>query len=200
VVFAGFGPHPFWATVTVNLFFFATLAAHQIVHGLATIHYKRRVREFGFTFLHGFVPTFYVDVTDIFMASRRARLVTAVSGTLVHLVLGAIFFVLAWRAGLGSFNQAFLATSGLIQWKAFAVALWPFCFIEMDGYHIVADLLGAPTLKSDALAYGRRLLRGAPPRPFRREHALWILYLVVSPISVAVFLGFLALVIFRATH
>ena len=36
---------------------------------LALVHYRRRVREFGFTFLHGFVPTFYVDVTDIFMAA-----------------------------------------------------------------------------------------------------------------------------------
>ena len=200
VVFRGFGAHKFWAVLTVNLFFFATLAAHQIVHGLATIHYKRRVREFGFTFLHGFVPTFYVDVTDIFMASRRARVVTAVSGTLVHLVLGAIFFILAARAGLGSFNQAFLATSGLIQWKAFVIALWPFCFIEMDGYHVLVDTLGVPSLKSDALAYTGRALRGGVPRPFRRQHALLIFYVVVSAASIAALAGFWVLVFLNATH
>ena len=104
--------------LTVKLLFFLTVAAHQIVHGLALVHYRRRVREFGFTFLHGFVPTFYVDVTDIFMASRRARVVTAVSGALVHLVLGSLWFLLAAHAPLGSFTQAFAAASGMIQWQA----------------------------------------------------------------------------------
>ena len=94
-VVAGFGGHALRAVLTVKLLFFLTVAAHQIVHGLALVHYRRRVREFGFTFLHGFVPTFYVDVTDIFMASRRARVVTAVSGALVHLVLGSPWFLLA---------------------------------------------------------------------------------------------------------
>ena len=71
-VVAGLGARPIAALLSVKALFFATVAAHQIVHGLALVHYQRRIREFGFTFLHGFVPTFYVDVTDIFMASRRA--------------------------------------------------------------------------------------------------------------------------------
>ena len=118
-------------------------------------------REFGFTFLHGFVPTFYVDVTDIFMASRRARVVTAVSGALVHLVLGAGWLLVAVAAPPGSFLQAFAAASGLIQWQALVIALYPFCFIEMDGYHVLVDVLGVPTLKSDALAFTGAVLRGA---------------------------------------
>src|SRR5260370_20022733 len=75
--------------ICVKILFLLTVGAHQLVHGLALIHYGRRVREFGFTFLHGFVPTFYVDVTDIFMGSRKARVVTAVSGAPVHPVLGS---------------------------------------------------------------------------------------------------------------
>ena len=76
---AGFGRHTLRGILMVKLLFFASVALHQFVHGLACIHYRRRVREFGFTFLHGFVPTFYIDVTDIFMATRRARVVTAVT-------------------------------------------------------------------------------------------------------------------------
>src|SRR3989441_3741965 len=113
----GLGANPVKAILVVKVFFFVTVALHQIVHGLALVHYGRRVREFGFTFLHGFVPTFYVDVTDIFMVSRRARIVTALSGTLVHLVLGALWFVLAARLP-GGFAQAFCATSGMIQWRS----------------------------------------------------------------------------------
>ncbi len=185
----GLGANPLAALLVVKLLLLATLALHQVVHGLACVHYGRRVREFGFTFLHGFVPTFYVDVTDIFMASRRARIVTALSGTLVHLVLGALWFIVAASAPPG-FVQAFAAASGMIQAQAFVIALYPCCFIEMDGYHIVADLLGTPTLKHEALAYVGSLLRGAPAAPWGRPARLWLAYVAVSTLSVALFVAF----------
>jgi hypothetical protein len=188
-VAAGLGEHPVLAILCVKLLFLATVAAHQIVHGLALVHYHRRVREFGFTFLHGFVPTFYVDVTDVFMTSRRARVVTAVSGALVHLVLGCLWFLLALSAAPG-FVQAFAAASGLIQWQAFFVALYPFCFIEMDGYHVLVDVLGVPTLKSDAMGYVGALLRGRASLPGTREEWLWVTYVVLSVVSVTAFIAF----------
>src|SRR5262249_52688823 len=110
---AGFGEHPITAVLAVELLFFATVAAHQLVHGLALIHYGRRVPEFGFTILHGFIPTFFVDITDVFMAPRRARVVTAVSGALVHLVLGSLCFLLAVRSP-HAFTQAFAAASAAV--------------------------------------------------------------------------------------
>ena len=189
-VVAGFGKSPLMAVVSVKLLFLLTVGAHQLVHGLALVHYGRRVREFGFTFLHGFVPTFYVDVTDIFMGSRRARVVTAVSGALVHLVLGSAWIIVALYASMGSFLQAFAAASGMIQWQAFVVALYPFCFIEMDGYHVLVDLLGIPTLKQDALAYAGALMRGRPSRRFTRKDALFATYVLISTVSVAAFIAF----------
>jgi putative peptide zinc metalloprotease protein len=195
-VAAGLGQNPLLALLSVKALFISTLAAHQILHGLALVHYGRRVREFGFTFLHGFVPTFYVDVTDVFMTSRRARVVTAVSGTLVHLVLGSLWFIVAAQAQPG-FLQAFAAASGMIQWQAFIIALYPFCFIEMDGYHVLADVLGAPTLKSDALGYMGVLVRGRVPGPTTREEWLWIGYVVLSIVSV---LGFIAFNIWLIVH
>ena len=197
-VAAGFGSHPVLAILGVKLLFLLTVGAHQLVHGLALAHYRRRVREFGFTFLHGFVPTFFVDVTDVFMTSRRARVVTAVSGTLVHLVLGSLWFIVALQSGPG-FWQAFAAASGLIQWQAFVVALYPFCFIEMDGYHVLVDVLGVPTLKSDALGYVGLLLRGRGSAPDTREEWLWIAYVVLSIVSIVGFLAFNAWLIAHAT-
>jgi putative peptide zinc metalloprotease protein len=189
-VVSGFGKSPVMAVLSVKLLFLLTVGAHQIVHGLALIHYGRRVREFGFTFLHGFVPTFYVDVTDIFMGSRRARVITAVSGALVHLVLGSAWLLIAVKAPMGSFLQAFAAASGMIQWQAFVVALYPFCFIEMDGYHVLVDVLGIPTLKHDAIAFAGSLLRGRVPRRFTRQEALFVTYVIVSTVSVAAFIAF----------
>jgi putative peptide zinc metalloprotease protein len=198
-VVAGFGGHAVLAIISVKLLFLLTVAAHQIVHGLALIHYQRRVREFGFTFLHGFVPTFYVDVTDIFMVRRRARVVTAVSGVMVHLVLGSVWFLLALLAPAGSFTQAFAAASGIIQWQAFVIALYPFCFIEMDGYHVLVDLLGIPALKQEAMAWAGSLLMLRAPRQFGRQEALWAGYVVLSTISVAAFVAFNVMLVVHAS-
>jgi putative peptide zinc metalloprotease protein len=198
-IVAGFGGHALRAVLMVKLLFFMTVAAHQIVHGLALVHYRRRVREFGFTFLHGFVPTFYVDVTDIFMTGRRARVVTAVSGATVHLVLGSVSFIVALFSPLGSFTQAFAAATGMLQWQAFVVALYPFCFIEMDGYHVLVDVLGTPTLKQEAMSWTGRLVRRAAPRQFGRQEALWATYVVLSTISVAAFLAFNVMLIVHAS-
>jgi putative peptide zinc metalloprotease protein len=198
-IVAGFGGHAVRGVLMVKLLFLLTVAAHQIVHGLALVHYRRRVREFGFTFLHGFVPTFYVDVTDIFMTGRRARVVTAVSGATVHLVLGAISFLVALFSPLGSFTQAFAAASGMLQWQAFVIALYPFCFIEMDGYHVLVDVLGTPTLKQEAMSWVGRLIRRRAPWRFGRQEALWALYVVVSTLSVAAFVAFNVLLVVHAS-
>ncbi len=195
---SGFGGHAIAAILSVKLLLLATVALHQLVHGLALVHYGRRVREFGFTFLHGILPTFYVDVTDIFMASRRARVVTAVSGTLVHLVLGALWFLVALYASPGFF-RAFAAASGLIQFQTFVIALYPFCFLEMDGYHVLVDALGVPTLKSDAIAYVGAILRGAAPARPIREAALFVGYVAFSALSVAGFVAFNIVLIIHAT-
>lgn len=188
-VAAGLGKSPVMALIAVKLLFLFTVAAHQLVHGLALVHYGRRVREFGFTFLHGFVPTFYVDVTDVFMTSQRARVVTAVSGALVHLVLGALWFLVAVQAAPG-FLQGFAAASGMIQWQALVIALYPFCFIEMDGYHVLVDVLGVPTLKSDAIGYVGALARGRAGLPGSREEWLWVGYVVLSVLSIGGFAAF----------
>ncbi len=183
--------HPLLAVLSVKLFFFATLAAHQIVHGLACVHYGRQVREFGFTLLHGFVPTFYVDVTDIFMATRRARLVTAASGPLVHLYLGSICFWAATQMPFG-FLQGLIAATGLLQMQTFLVSLYPFCFLEMDGYHILVDLLGLPTLNKDSWRFFRDELwrRMADGRGISRREAIWVGYIVLSALSVGAFVVF----------
>jgi hypothetical protein len=197
-VAAGLGKSPVLALVAVKLLFLFTVAAHQLVHGLALVHYGRRVREFGFTFLHGFVPTFYVDVTDVFMTSQRARVVTAVSGALVHLVLGALWFLVAMQAPPGLL-QGFAAASGMIQWQALVIALYPFCFIEMDGYHVLVDVLGVPTLKSDATGYVAALARGRAGLPASREEWLWIGYVVLSVVSIAAFISFNVWLILHAS-
>jgi putative peptide zinc metalloprotease protein len=180
--------HPILALLSLKLLLFATMAVHQLLHALACVRYGRRVREFGFTVLYGFVPTFYADVTDIFMASRRARIVTALAGPLLHLYLGGLaLWVASWMPP--GYLQSFVAASGFVQWQAFLVSLYPFCFLEMDGYHILVDLLGLPTLNSDAWHFIRHDLRQrlAGGIGLDRREAIWVGYFVLSLFSI---LGF----------
>ncbi len=183
--------HPILALLSVKLFFFATLGAHQLVHGLACVHYGRRVREFGFTLLHGFVPTFFVDVTDLFMASRRARVMTALVGPLVHLYVGAVCLWAATHMPFGLL-QSLVAATGVLQWQSFLVCLYPFCFLEMDGYHILVDVLGLPTLNKDSWRFFRDELwrRLGDRRGISRQEAIWVGYVVLSFVSLSAFVLF----------
>ena len=187
-IMAALARHPLVAILLVKVLFWLTVVCHQMLHALALVHYKRRVREFGFTMLHGFIPTFYADVTDIFMASRRARIVTALSGPLVHLFLAGSYFWIASLVGPGLW-RGFLAASAVLQLQSLFVSLYPFCFLEMDGYHILVDLLGLPRLNHDSVTFvrtalWRRVTKG--PR-FRRPEVIFVAYFALSVISVAAF-------------
>jgi hypothetical protein len=194
----GFAGHALVAILLVKVCFWLTVVAHQLVHALACVHYKRRVREFGFTMLHGFIPTFYADVTDIFMSSRRARIVNALSGPLVHLFLAALYLWTASLAGPGLL-KAFLAASGILQVQSFFISLYPFCFLEMDGYHILVDVIGFPTLNHDSWRFVKE---GLPGRIVRRERltraeAVCLAYFVLSLVSVV---GFVLLNVWVVVH
>jgi putative peptide zinc metalloprotease protein len=178
--------NPVVSLLLVKLFFWVTIILHQVVHALALPHYGRRVKEFGFTMLHGFLPTFYADVTDLFMASRRARITAAVAGPLVHLFLGMLYFWIASMLPPG-ITRAFLAATGLLQLQSLAVSLYPFWFLEMDGYHILTDVLGMPSLKEDSFHLVRhRLWRGDP---VGRTELIQLGYFLLSLISIVAFIG-----------
>src|SRR5439155_5732874 len=107
-------------------------------------------------------------------------------------------FLVAAHAPVGSFAQAFAAASGIIQWQALAISLYPFGFIEMDGYHVFVDLLGVPTLKHDALSYVRALLGGRARLRSGWLEALWLAYVGLSVVSIAAFLAFNVWIVVRA--
>ena len=199
-VTAGLAGHPVLAILLVKFCFWLTVVSHQTMHALACIHYKRHVREFGFTMLHGFIPTFYADVTDVFMADRRARIMNALAGPLVHLFLGSVCLWTASLAGPG-LVKGLLAASAILQAQSFFVSLYPFCFLEMDGYHILVDLLAMPTLNGDSARFVRealwsRLRRGVVH--LNRQEVAYTAYFVLSVASIAGFVGLNAWVLIHA--
>ncbi len=162
---------------------------HVLVHDLTCKSYGRKVREMGFFLLQGILPTFYADVTDIFMSSRRARVVVSLAGPMVDVVVGSFAFIGALWAGPGMI-QSILFGVGLLEWESAVLNLYPFNFLEMDGYNILVDLLAMPTLRQQAWT----LLRKLPERLFsgkRFDRSEWIQmgYLALCLISVLAYLA-----------
>ena len=62
------------------------LACHELGHALATKHAGRRVPAAGFLIYFG-IPSIFVDTTDVWMAGRRARIVTTAAGPATGLIL-----------------------------------------------------------------------------------------------------------------
>ena len=118
---------------------------HVLVHALACKAHGRRVRELGFFLLQGVWPAFYADVTDIFMSNRRARLIVDLAGPLVEVCLGSLAMLAAYTSAPG-FEQALFFGIGVLLWESALINLYPFSFLELDGYHMLADAIAMPML------------------------------------------------------
>ena len=195
------GHHAIVAIIALKLAFFLTVALHQLVHALACVHYGRRVKEVGFIIHHLVVPTFYADVTDLFMASRRARVVNALAGPTVHLVLGLLGVIWADNLNPGLL-QACVAASAVLQLQSFLICIYPFSFLEMDGYHVLEDAVGMPRLAQESMQFVRAPLwkRLAQGRRLGRQEVVYVSYILLSLISVSAFIGLNAWLILSAKH
>jgi len=160
---------------------------HVLVHALACKAYGRKVREIGFFLLQGVLPTFYADVTDIFMSSRRARIVVDLAGPLVEVVFGSFAFIAAYWSPPGV-GQSLFFGAGILLWEGALLNLYPFNFLELDGYNILADLLAMPTLRQRAMTLLPKLL-GRLIRGPKLQKSEWIQssYLAICFASVIVY-------------
>lgn len=127
-----------------------SISVHEAGHALAIRHYGRRVRRLGLMIYYLF-PAAYVDATDMAMASRGQRIVVSLAGPIGGATVGAICaFIAAFEGGIvGSiaFQGASLFT--------FQLALNLVPILELDGYHVLVDLLDAPFLRQRSMAFAR---------------------------------------------
>jgi len=127
-----------------------SITVHEAGHALAIRHYGRRVRRLGLMIYYLF-PAAYVDATDMAMASRGQRIVVSLAGPIGGATVGAICaFVAAFEGGIVG-AVAFQGASLFI----FQLALNLVPILELDGYHVLVDLLDAPFLRQRSMAFAR---------------------------------------------
>jgi CRP-like cAMP-binding protein/Zn-dependent protease len=136
--------------VALTLLQVLSISVHEAGHALAIRHYGRRVRRLGVMIYYLF-PCAYVDSTDMAMATRRQRIVVALAGPIAGATVGAICaFVAADDTGVVG-GIAFQAASLF----AFQLALNLLPILELDGYHVLMDVVDVPFLRQRSMAFAR---------------------------------------------
>jgi putative peptide zinc metalloprotease protein len=159
------------ALILLGLNVFA-LACHELGHALAAKHAGRRVPAAGFLVYFG-IPSIFVDTTDVWMAGRKARIVTTVSGPATGLILaGASQLV-------GFFVPELAPWTFKLAFAWYLNALFNLNpLMALDGYYLLMDWLEVPNLRARGLAWVIARLRRRPPRfgDLDREGRLVALY------------------------
>ena len=129
-----------------------SISVHEAGHALAIGHFGRHVRRFGVA-IYYLMPCFYVDSTDMTLASRRQRIIVSLAGPFAGLTTAAACAIAA---------ESLRGTlAGEIAFKAASLFVFQFVFnllpiLELDGYHVLVDALDAPLLRQRALGFVRR--------------------------------------------
>ncbi|WP_431782457.1 peptidase M50 [Streptomyces chumphonensis] len=151
--------NPVLLTAGATLLWLST-ALHELAHGLVARHYGGRVGEIGLRWRFP-VVIMYCTVEDyLYLPGRTARIATALAGAVTNLLLLLPFFGLwALARPPGATGQALggFLFLGALQALAMLLPLPP-----LDGYKVVAQLLGTAELAASSRRYVTLALRRDP--------------------------------------
>jgi len=141
-----------------------TKALHEAGHALVSRHVGGSCREIGVMLLMG-MPTLYCDTSDAWrIAGRGPRVMIALAGVAVELVVAAIATLVWWFSEPGVLNRfalqvAFLGSASTLLFNANPL-------VRADAYYVLADWVDIPNLWQESRALWRRgwvrLVTGQP--------------------------------------
>jgi len=125
---------------------------HEFGHAAGLRYGGGSARGMG-TGLYLVYPTFYTDTTDAYRLGRWARLRTDLGGIYFHLVFALGVMVLYFASGQEFLLAVVVMINGDVLYQ-----LLP--YVRLDGYWVVADLIGIPDLFSTVGPFVRAALPG----------------------------------------
>ncbi len=166
---------------------------HEAGHALTVKAFGRTVNGAGVGW-YWFAPVAFVDTSDMWLATRRERILVSLAGPYTDLVLAGCASI-AGVLVTGATPRAVLWSFALPSYLAVVVNLNP--LLEYDGYHVLSDLLDRPNLRAEALGWlGANLLRARRDRRELRRHRVDLLYGVGAVLYIAV-MGVASIVVYR---
>jgi putative peptide zinc metalloprotease protein len=167
---------------------YASLAFHEFGHAAACRYGGGTPGAIGVG-LYVVWPVFYTDVTDSYRFDRRGRLRTDLGGVYFNAIfalgLGALYLATGFEPLLlAVLSQHLLVLDQFLPW------------LRLDGYYVVADLVGVADLFSRIRPVVKSLMPGRQPDPrveelkprVRRAVKIWVVTTVVALIGGAALL------------
>ena len=168
--------------------FLVSSLTHELGHAVACRYFGVKHGGIGIGLYLNF-PVFYTDVSNIWILSRKQRLVINFAGVYFQLILLLPILLLYFYT-----NDVFLKYFIFIVNMNFLVTLNP--FFKFDGYWIVSDLLGVPNLRKRTTEiftyYWKKMRRReSVDKPFIFSmRKIEKLFMVIYTLVVNIFLGY----------
>ncbi|HEY9857257.1 MAG TPA: hypothetical protein V6D05_16045, partial [Stenomitos sp.] len=170
---------------------FFSLGVHEFGHAAVCSALGGVVRQMGLMLYVG-MPFGFCDTSEAYRLPLRSRVAVSLGGLYYQLGMAALC-VLAWAwLPLPTAGRMLCLDLAIISTVAGVFNLIPFA--RLDGYYLVADLLGIPNLQGRAFSYiGRKMLGRSTEVVTSREALLLSVYGLMGLGTV----GMLALLAFR---
>jgi CRP-like cAMP-binding protein/pSer/pThr/pTyr-binding forkhead associated (FHA) protein len=156
------------------------IVVHEIAHGLAVKHYRRRILSGGFGLQYG-SPVFYVNTNDMWLEKRIPRIIVSLAGPASNALISGVCCLLMFLPQSEGTRTALFQIAS-VGYLLFFMNINP--LFELDGYYALSDWFEIPALRRKAFAYVRRKLTGQPiRREFKPgETRLYWIYVILTPI------------------
>jgi len=125
--------------------------AHELGHALVVVHDHRRLKSAGFMIYFG-SPAWFVDTSDALMMDPNKRVAMAFAGPYAQVLLAGVASLILWgfpHISAGHLLFKFAAINYLL------IFLNLIPLLELDGYHILSDLIQVPDLRPRSLSFVR---------------------------------------------
>jgi putative peptide zinc metalloprotease protein len=125
---------------------------HEFAHAHACKHYGGRVPAMGFALVY-LLPAFYTDTTEGFVhGTLHQRLIISFAGVWSEMLLCAIATPIWWATPPDTLVHRGAHFIMMMTGMMCLILNWN-PLIKLDGYYMLADVVGIPNLKEDSTAY-----------------------------------------------
>lgn len=161
---------------------YATIAIHELGHGLTCKYYGGEVHEIGFLLLF-FQPCLYANVNDAWLFDKKwKQIMVTIAGGYIEFFVGAIFTYVWYLTNPNTFLN--VIAFQIMTICSISTVMFNFNpLIKLDGYYLISDFLEAPNLKEESFKYLKHVVKKyifrMPVEKFyatNREKKIYFLY------------------------
>jgi len=188
------GPHK-ELLLLILLGTFISVFLHEAAHAFTVKAFGREVNRGGVGW-YWFGPMAFVDTSDMWLGTRRERILVSLAGPYADMVVAGTASLAALIVS-SDVVSALLWSFALPSYIAVLSNLNP--LLEFDGYHILSDLLDRPNLRAEAMGWlGANVPGALRDRAALKRHRVDLVYSLGSLLYI-VATAVLVVILYRLT-